>query len=157
MNSIKLLILDLKETRRRFLMVAKCFPNDLISWKPDLNALSVGEMIRHVLLHDYSWMFILKENRIPTDEELADLENAPYITIEKEIENYGIYQKEFLEYISTLNTEELETRIISWPHRPIKRTLGDTLERKSYHDAVHTGQLLQYLRMLQIDRPDIWD
>lgn len=157
MNSIDLILLDLKECRRRFLIVAKCFPNEFLIWRPDVNALSVGEMIRHVLIHDYLWTILLKENRLPAEEEYGDLLKAPYDSLANEIEKFAVYQKNFLEYVSSLNIKELETRIISWPHRPIKRSLGDTLERKSYHDAVHTGQLLQYLRMLQLDRPDIWD
>ncbi|TKI84551.1 DinB family protein, partial [Bacillus wiedmannii] len=27
----------------------------------------------------------------------------------------------------------------------------------AYHDAVHAGQFLQYLRMINLERPLIWD
>ncbi|MEH7264653.1 DinB family protein, partial [Priestia megaterium] len=26
-----------------------------------------------------------------------------------------------------------------------------------YHESVHAGQLLQYLRIMEVDRPRIWD
>jgi hypothetical protein len=29
--------------------------------------------------------------------------------------------------------------------------------RMAYHEAVHTGQLLAYLRAMGIPRPNIWD
>jgi uncharacterized damage-inducible protein DinB len=157
MKALDLFLLDYQESRRRFLMVAASFPNELLTWRPDIGALSVGETIRHVLLHDLSWLKILQEKRLPTDEEHLHLLDRPYTDLQDEIDRSIQYQKEFIELIKTYNEEELLSIYISWPHKPIKRTLGDTLERKSYHDAVHTGQLLQYLRMLNIERPMIWD
>lgn len=29
--------------------------------------------------------------------------------------------------------------------------------RIAYHEAVHTGQLLNYMRNMGVERPDIWD
>ncbi|MEZ5028674.1 MAG: hypothetical protein R2765_07795 [Ferruginibacter sp.] len=37
------------------------------------------------------------------------------------------------------------------------RKLGDYLLRIAYHEAVHTGQLLDYLRTLNSPRANIWD
>jgi hypothetical protein len=56
MNALDLFILDFNECRRRFLMVAEGFPNQYLAWRPDEKALGVGETIRHVLLHDLSWL-----------------------------------------------------------------------------------------------------
>ncbi|MEH7301221.1 DinB family protein [Neobacillus drentensis] len=157
MNSLEFFLLDYKECRRRFLLTAAAFPDELLTWRPDKDALSVGETIRHVLLHDFSWLRILKDNRLPTDEEQSDLWEEPYTNLQNEVDRASVYYDEFINYVSSLNINDLGTKYINWPHKSISRTLGDTLERKSYHDAVHTGQLLQYLRMLHIDRPIIWD
>jgi uncharacterized damage-inducible protein DinB len=157
LNSLGLFLLDFQECRRRFLMTAAAFPNHLLNWRPDKDALTVGETIRHVLLHDLSWLKILTEKRLPTDEEHAHLWAEPYTNLEDELNRSKEYYNEFINYVSTLNPNDFNTIYIEWPHKPIRRTLGDTLERKSFHDAVHTGQLLQYLRMLHIERPMIWD
>jgi len=37
------------------------------------------------------------------------------------------------------------------------KKLGDYLNRIAYHESVHTGQILSYLRTIGIDRPQIWD
>jgi hypothetical protein len=37
------------------------------------------------------------------------------------------------------------------------RTFGDFILRIGYHEAVHAGQLLGYLRMMNAPRPVIWD
>lgn len=157
MNARELILLDLQETRRRFLIVARSIPDQYLGWQPDAEAISIGKMIRHVLLHDFSWLMILKEGRLPTEEERAPLYEAPFTTVEAEVERAQPYYEAFRAYVEALDPAEFSTRVVQWPHRPITRSLGDTLERKSYHDAVHTGQLLQYLRTLQIPRPDIWD
>ncbi|MDZ5472230.1 DinB family protein [Bacillus sp. 31A1R] len=157
MNAIDLFLLDFKESRRRFIMTATAFPSEFFTWKPDKDALSVGETIRHVLLHDFSWLKIFEENRLPTAEETDHLWAEPYTNLQDEIIRSNIYHDQFITYVSSLQTNDLDSKYIQWPHKPIRRTLGDALERKSYHDAVHTGQLLQYLRMLNIERPMIWD
>lgn len=38
-----------------------------------------------------------------------------------------------------------------------RRLLGDMLLRVAYHEAVHAGQLLDYLRTACVERPNIWD
>jgi uncharacterized damage-inducible protein DinB len=157
MNAKELILIDLKETRRRFLKVANSIPNEFLTWKPDADALTIGHMIRHVLLHDYSWFMILTEQRLPTEDERKHLWEVPYTNVQDEIVRATPYHEQFMAYVESLDVKDFEIKLIKWPHRPIERYLGDTLERKSYHDAVHTGQLLQYLRMLRLDIPDIWD
>lgn len=157
MDAKALILLDLKETRRRFIKAASSIPDRFIHWQPDAEALSVGQMIRHVLEHDYYWHMILTERRLPTEEETASLQDRPYTSIQDEVERSEAHHFRFLSYVESLDVRTFETLLIRWPHRPIERYLGDALERKSYHDAVHTGQLLQYMRMLQLSRPDIWD
>lgn len=157
MDAKELILLDLKETRRRFLKVANSISNEYLTWKPDARAFTIGQMIRHVLLHDYSWFKILTENRLPTEEEKNPLWEVPYTNVQDEIDRFRPYHEQFMAFVVSLDIKDFDSKLIKWPHRPIERYLGDALERKSYHDAVHTGQLLQYLRMLQIERPDIWD
>ena len=48
MNAIDLSILNLKETRRRSIKLWRSLPDSLLSWKPDNEAMTFGEMIRHV-------------------------------------------------------------------------------------------------------------
>ena len=48
MDAIDLSILNLKETRRRSEKLWNSLPNNFLNWKPDHEAMSFGEMIRHV-------------------------------------------------------------------------------------------------------------
>jgi uncharacterized damage-inducible protein DinB len=64
---------------------------------------------------------------------------------------------EFLEFVSGFTPEELETVEIIRAEKNQRRILVDYLQRVAYHEAVHTGQLLGYLRTIGVERPNIWD
>lgn len=49
MNSIDLLILNFEEVRRRSIKIWRGIPHQFLTWKPDEAALTIQEMIRHVL------------------------------------------------------------------------------------------------------------
>ncbi len=157
MNAIDLSVLNLQETRRRSIKLWQSLPDNWINWRPDKEAMSFGEMIRHVWGGSFRYHMVLKNNgsldpKIPTP--FAD---EPFISIEKEIELSKPYFDDFISYVQSLNTEELTTRMIDRSDVGYQRYLGDMLIRIAYHDAVHTGQFLQYLRMIGLDRPMIWD
>ncbi|GIN66553.1 hypothetical protein J41TS2_19740 [Bacillus sonorensis] len=62
-----------------------------------------------------------------------------------------------MNYIKTLSVSDLENVQIDRSDVGYVRTLGDMLMRIAYHESVHTGQLLDYMRTMRIDRPNIWD
>ena len=49
MNEVELILLNLEETRRRSIKVWKAIPEHMLNWKPDDEAFTCAEMIRHVL------------------------------------------------------------------------------------------------------------
>ncbi|MGB0982106.1 MAG: DinB family protein, partial [Winogradskyella sp.] len=72
--------------------------------------------------------------------------------------NFSVkYRADFLKMINQLKPSDLETIRIERTEVGQSKTLGDYLNRIAYHESVHTGQLLDYLRTLGIKRPQIWD
>jgi hypothetical protein len=59
--------------------------------------------------------------------------------------------------IDDLNESDLINIKIERKEVGQSKILGDYLNRIAYHEAVHTGQILNYLRTIGIDRPQIWD
>jgi uncharacterized damage-inducible protein DinB len=59
--------------------------------------------------------------------------------------------------INKLNETDLENVQIERKEVGQSKKLGDYLNRIAYHEAVHTGQMLSYVRTIGIDRPQIWD
>jgi hypothetical protein len=157
MNAIDLAILNLKETRRRSIKLWESLPDNWINWRPDKEALSFGEMIRHVWSASFQYHMILRNNGSVKTETLTPYDQEPIKSIKKEIELSELYFDDFLEYVHSLSIEELGSRLIDRSDVGYQRYLGDMLLRIAYHDAVHTGQFLQYLRMVGLERPKVWD
>ncbi|MBE5107201.1 DinB family protein [Bacillus thuringiensis] len=157
MNAIELCILNLKESRRRSIKLWRSLPDSLLSWKPDNEAMSFGEMIRHVWSASFHYHMLLRNNGSIKTEIHTPYDEEPITSVEKEIELSKTYFADFIEYVESITTEELESRLIDRSDVGYQRYLGDMLLRIAYHDAVHTGQFLQYLRMVELERPLIWD
>ena len=157
MNAIDLSIVNLSETRRRSIKLWKSLPEHWLDWRPDQGAMSFGEMIRHVWSASYHYHMMLKNNGSLNTEIHSPFDDIPITSIEKEIELSHSYFDDFIEYVKSLSTEELDSRLIDRSDVGYQRYLGDMLLRIAYHDAVHAGQFLQYLRMAGLERPNIWD
>jgi uncharacterized damage-inducible protein DinB len=155
MTAVELAILNLREVRRRSVLVWQSIPDDQLNWKPDGNALSLGEMIRHV------WEGMENYRRIIQNGgslELPDSYTSDTISsIDAEVGHAATYFTRFIEDVSAFSETDLEQKTIDRSDIGHKRKLGDFLARVAYHEAVHTGQMLQYMRAANISRPDIWD
>ncbi|MCW1240658.1 MULTISPECIES: DinB family protein [Bacillus] len=156
MNAIDLSILNLKETRRRSEKLWNSLPDNFLNWKPDHEAMSFGEMIRHVWSSTFYYHMILKNNGSINDIHFP-YDNEPITCVKKEIELAQSYFTDFIEYVQSISIAELDSTLIDRSDVGYQRYLGDMLLRIAYHDAVHAGQFLQYLRMINLERPLIWD
>jgi uncharacterized damage-inducible protein DinB len=82
----------------------------------------------------------------------------PYTSVEAEVEFAKPYRKELLNWIGSYTPGELSTTKVDYSGRGYFRSVGDfILNRVIYHESVHTGQMLSYLRMMCVPRPNIWD
>lgn len=155
MNLSELIILNLTEIRRRSIKLWNGLPKSSYNWKPDEKAMTAIEMIRHVLEADYGWDIIIN-NRSMTNYK-TPWENRPFISIADELKFAEPYRNTFLESIRQFSDTELNETIIIHPGNGEKKILGKYLLRIGYHEAIHAGQFLSYLRAMKINRPDIWD
>ena len=156
MNSISVILLNFKETRRRSIKLWKGIPTEYLHWKPDTDAMSCIEMVRHVLEAEHLFHTIIK-NRGNLGSYISPWDNIPFSNVDDEISFSKPYQIEFYNMIESLNEMDLENIIIRRSEVNQVKVLGDYLNRMVYHEAVHTGQLLDYLRTLNCKRPLIWD
>lgn len=157
MNAVDLSIWNLRETRRRSIILWRSLPDSWIAWRPDPEAMSFGEMIRHVWSASFHYHLILRNNGSVQTEVHAPYDREAILSIEREIELSEPYFDDFIAYVQSLSKEELASRLIDRSDVGYQRYLGDMLLRIAYHDAVHAGQFLHYLRMAGLQRPMIWD
>src|SRR5438094_5656269 len=67
------------------------------------------------------------------------------------------YRESPLETVLQLSNDDLNTIAIDRSDIGYIRKAGDFILRIAFHEAVHAGQMLQYLRMAGVPRPSIWD
>lgn len=156
MNATELLILNFEETRRRSIKVWKAISEENLFWKPDPEAMSCFEMIRHVLEGENIYHHIILKRGAAGNYE-SSLTGNPYTTLEDELKNAQPYREKFLKMVHSLTAKELDEVYITRKEKNQHRKLGDYLLRVAYHEAVHTGQLLDYLRTINAPRVNVWD
>lgn len=151
--------MNFEEVRRRSIKVWREIPDQILHWKPDDEAFTCAEMIRHVLESEYYYyQMIQNRGSLDTFDEPYSLKN--FTTLETELEFSIPYREKFINSIKSLTKDDLVNIKIDRSDLSDKgyiRPLGDFLLRVAYHESVHTGQLLDYMRSMGIKRPNIWD
>lgn len=156
MNAIEIILLNFAEIRRRSIKLWSGIPNEHLNWKPDDNAFTIIEMIRHVLEGEHLFHKII-ENRGNLGNYQSPWNGLKYSHVENELEFAERYRTDFLKMINGLDDSDLQNISIERKEVGQSKTLGDYLNRIAYHESVHTGQMLDYLRTAGIQRPKIWD
>lgn len=155
MTQTDLILINLTEIRRKSIRLWKALPENHFHWKPDNDAMTAIQMVRHVLEADFGW------NMIINGEDMSNYStpwvNRPFISIEDELEFAHPYRDTFLESVRSFTEKELKETHIIHPGNGELKPLGQYLLRIGYHEAVHAGHFLSYLRGMGINRPHIWD
>ncbi|WP_155590942.1 DinB family protein [Lysinibacillus cavernae] len=156
MSAIDLIIVNFNEVRRRSIKVWMSIPQEKLHWRPDDEAMSCIEMIRHVLESEHYYHLAIK-NKGSLAAFDSPFEKQPYSTVEAELLFAAPFREEFIKTIQSFSAEDLAEIQIDRSDVGYIRELGDMLLRIAYHESVHTGQLLDYLRTAQVAIPNIWD
>jgi uncharacterized damage-inducible protein DinB len=155
MTTTELIILNFAEIRRKSIKLWEGLPERFYHWKPDENAMSAIEIIRHVLEADYGWNIIINQGSMTNYQ--TPWEKRPFVSPADELEFAEPYRKQFLESVRQFSEKDLEEKEVIHPGNGERKILGKYLLRIGYHESVHAGQFLSYLRAMGMDRPDIWD
>ena len=157
MTQTELLLINFEETRRRSLILWNALPEDKYLWKPDAEAMHALEMVRHVLGTDeWFWHIIVNNGDISNFDNDKWDEGRPYVSVKDELEFSMPYREKFLNLIMNHSADDLENIMVTYGNRE-PRKLGDFLLRAAYHEGVHAGNFISYLRAMGVNRPWIWD
>jgi uncharacterized damage-inducible protein DinB len=156
MTPIELILLNFEEIRRRSLKLWTGITPDNYFWRPDINAMNCLEMVRHVLESEHLFNVIVNKRGNLGDYH-SPWTDRPYTDVQAELDFAEPFRHKFFDTIKAFNPTDLDTIEIIRSEKGQRRRLGDYLQRIAYHEAVHTGQMLSYLRTLRVDIPLIWD
>jgi hypothetical protein len=112
-------------------------------------------MVRHVVETEYIYRELILRNGSLGDF-VSPWESRPLIDVQDELRFAMPFRKEFFDTIRGFTLYDLCSIQIVRKDRKT-RNLGNFLNRCAYHEAVHAGQFLSYLRTTGISRPNIWD
>lgn len=156
MHAVEAIIWNLEEVRRRSMILWASIPPEYMDWKPDTDAMSMKEMIRHVLdSEQYYHLALLNKGSLVAYE--SPYEQRPFTTLEEEIAFSQPYRAAFMNAIKGFTEADLSLVQIDRSDVGYVRSLGDMLLRIAYHESVHAGQLLDYMRTAGLHRPKVWD
>ncbi len=155
MTQAELLVLNFTEIRRRSILLWNQLPESHYNWKPDENAMSAIEMIRHVLEADYGWNLIINNGDL--SNYTTPWKNRPFTSVSDELTFAEPYRKTFIQNVLQFSDQQLNESEIIHPGNGKKKLLGKYLLRIGYHESVHAGNFIAYLRAMEIARPQIWD
>jgi uncharacterized damage-inducible protein DinB len=156
MQSTELLTLNLEEVRRRSIKVWQGIPAESLPWKPDAGAMTCIETVRHVLEGEWLYMQMLRSGGSLASDE-SPFNPRPYTDVAAEIAFAAPYRKEFMKLVGAYTAAELSSKKVDRADKGYIRAVGDFILRIAYHESVHVGQLLGYLRLMNAPRPHIWD
>jgi len=117
--------------------------------------MSCFEMVRHVLEADYLYGQMVRERR--SCRSASPFVDRRFDDVEAALAFAHPYRESLLETVRQLSEEDLNTISIDRSDVGYIRKAGDFILRIAYHESVHAGQMLQYLRMAGVERPSIWD
>ncbi len=155
MTQTELILLNFEEIRRRSTALWAGLSEEYYHWKPDPDAMSALELIRHVLGADHGWNIIINNGDMSSYQ--SPWQGRPYTNLADELEFAEPHRQRFLATVKSFSAADLATVDVTHPGNGRKRKLGDYLMRIGYHEAVHAGQFLSYLRAMGVPRPLIWD
>jgi hypothetical protein len=156
MTPVELLLLNLEEVRRRSLIIWRSIPPRRMEWRPSAEARSCIKIVRHVLRAEWTHTQILRRGK-SLDSDASPFNSKLLLDINSELEFAEPYRREFLTLVGSYTPAQLVENKIDRSEAGYVRSVGDFVLRIAYHEAVHTGQLLSYLRMMETPIPKIWD
>ena len=140
-----------RRVRGRTLAVADCIPSDRIDWSPGHDAMTIGDIVRHLSLTE-RWLFV----------EVARGGQSAYVSHGPEM---GRSLSDVLHLMSRLHAESLEIieRLTAdeW-QRPVVTPGGAAMPAWKWlramveHEVHHRGQLYLTLRLCDVATPPIF-
>ena len=149
-------LLNAREIRRRSEAVWNGIPAARLEWKPDPDAMSCIELVRHVLEGEYLYASMARERKSVSNDG-SPFAGRPFLSVADELAFAAPFRKQFELLVASFGDDDFDSVVIDRSDVGYKRRLGDFLLRAAYHESVHCGQLLGYLRTMGAARPNVWD
>ncbi len=145
--------------RNRTMKVINEVPQDRLNWRPVEGVLSLGQLVHHLGQADMAWTKVLSR-----DWDFPQFLNARFEmdllkiigevqSLTVEIEGLEITHRELIKWIATQTDDQLE-QVYEDAERRL--TAWEIILGLCEHESHHRGQIVTYLRLLNVEDPRPW-
>ena len=106
MNPPDVIRLNAEEVRRRSVKLWEGIPADKLDWRPDPEARSCIEIVRHVLEGEYLYMMMVRTGRSVLDES-SPFGGRPCTSVRDELNFAAPFHQQYLDFLATLTGDDL--------------------------------------------------
>lgn len=158
--SLSHVLIDYKNSiRGRTEEVLQKVPEDKLNWRPTPGILSLGQLIRHIGQADMAWtkvlggvwnlgQFLDVRRNMDLLEVTGDVES-----LTDELEALEITHQELLKWIAAQSDDDLEK---TYEGSGMTLTAREIILVLCEHESHHRGQIVTYLRLLEVEKPQPW-
>jgi uncharacterized damage-inducible protein DinB len=158
--SLSRILIDHKNgIRARTMDMVKKVPEDKLNWRPTEGVLSVGQLVHHIGQADMAWLKVLSRVwelgqflTVRLNMDLLDV-IGEVNSLTDEVQSLEITHQEIVKWMAAQSDEQLEQ---------VYEGGGRTLSAREIvlglceHESHHRGQLVTYLRLLEVQDPRPW-
>jgi uncharacterized damage-inducible protein DinB len=148
---------NLQQARAKSLLIWNNFPSQHWLWQPDAAAMHFLATVRHTLSAQLWFTNLILSKGDVSSITMPNEENLPYTDVAFELALGEKHTTAFYQAINSFSEADYANYIITRTDKPFTMSLDNFLLRAAYHEAHHNGQLMHYLRLLNVERPKIWD
>ncbi|MBI3949463.1 MAG: DinB family protein [Acidobacteria bacterium] len=159
MTLTEVLISYKNKLRGRTMDLLKKAPEDRLGWRPVPGALSLGQLIHHIGQADMAWTKVLRGDwslgqflYVRRGMDLLEV-IGEVDSLSDELETLEITHQELVKWIAAQTDEDLD-RVYEGAEWTV--TGRDIVLGLCEHESHHRGQIVTYLRLLEVKDPQPW-
>ncbi|MBI3633100.1 MAG: DinB family protein [Candidatus Vogelbacteria bacterium] len=135
--------------------VLKMLPDEQLDFTVGKNMGTLGEQFRHIIRVRTQYTEAIENNKVADTIEKIDPNVARSKT--KLLKLWEMANQRLLSVLENTDSEALEKKIIDWTHWGIESmNIHGHLNALMDHENLHNGQLIVYLRTMDLKFPKSW-
>jgi len=136
--------------------VLKMLRNEQLGFTVGKNMGTLGEQFRHMARVRFQYAEAIETKKVDNTIEKIDPEVAK--SKSKLIELWEKANQKLLAVLQNANPDGLENTMIDWKHWGVdEMSIHDHLNALMDHETLHNGQIIVYLRTMEIKFPKSWE
>ncbi len=116
---------------------------------------TLGEQFRHMARVRFQYTEAIETKKV--DNTIEKIDPGVAKSKSKLVELWEKASKKLLSVLESADSDELESTMINWKHWGVdEMNIHDHLNALMNHETLHNGQIIVYLRTMELKFPESW-